>query len=98
MEILQNLRSNLKLFLLRFFADGTVFMVNTAETPASIVGHLKNKNAKLNSLIRGSYITADDLVYITFKMKRPKRDTNAKSKNKFNTIMYHLVSYLIVVK
>ncbi|KAK7590264.1 hypothetical protein V9T40_001877 [Parthenolecanium corni] len=73
---------------LRFFADGTVLMVNSTEVPNVIVGQLRNKSAKNGALFRGCYNIVDDFIYLTFKVKRTHQNLNLKKK--FINLVYNM--------
>lgn len=78
------------LFILhnRFFPDGKVLFLTTAEEPAQSVGHLKYKNAK-NPVLTGYYRIKDDKVtLIVQKMNDKTGQTFKRNKRKDKDNMY----------
>lgn len=54
----------------RFFADGKVLMLTSAEEPQMCVGKLKNRFALQNEILHGHYRLHDDEVIIAVQRKR----------------------------
>lgn len=54
----------------RFFADGTVLMMTSADDPQICVGKLKNRYAMQNELLHGHYRLHNDEVIIAVQRKR----------------------------
>uniref|UniRef100_A0A182QHS3 F-box domain-containing protein n=1 Tax=Anopheles farauti TaxID=69004 RepID=A0A182QHS3_9DIPT len=55
----------------RFFADGQVLMLTTADEPKQCVAKLKQRHPSQNEILRGEYRLHDDLVIVAIQRKRP---------------------------
>ncbi|KAJ6632755.1 F-box only protein 9 [Pseudolycoriella hygida] len=54
---------------IRFFADGCILMLTTADEPAQTVGKLKSRNPR-NDVLKGHYRLHDDVVIIVLKRNK----------------------------
>lgn len=87
----------------RFFSDRSAVMLTTADTPLTVLGHLKRHNtSRLPSLLHGYYTLQGNVVTAIFKRKtqptqvphyrrRRKEDVN-NNDNAVREHVFHLVS------
>ncbi|KAG4067087.1 hypothetical protein HA402_000078 [Bradysia odoriphaga] len=70
---------------MRFFSDGSVLMMTTADEPAQAVGKLKSRNTR-NDVLKGHYRLHDDVVVIVLKRNRTAQHQYMKQSRRGSVI------------
>lgn len=79
---------------LRFFPDGLVLMLTTADEPAQCVPQLKHRTPKHSNILAGHYRQRDNVITVIIQKHEPAKEKGFRLKKRRDSIQVDNSSYI----